>query len=77
MASDGDNLEEELKGKSIRELLLISAIEGRHMRRDQQKVNDVLFNDGWGLVAQVKVLWGASVILTGALTTIIVAMVTK
>lgn len=71
------DIERELKGKSIRELLLIAAIEGRQTRLAQKKVDDVLFNDGWGLVAQVKVLWGASVILTGVMTSIVVSLIVK
>ena len=75
MANQDEDVETELKGKSIRELLLIAAIEGRQTRKAQQKVDDVLFNDGWGLVAQVKVLWGASVLLTGVLTSVVVSLI--
>ena len=75
MVNHDDDIETELKGKSIRELLIITAMEGRQTRKAQQKVDEVLFNDGWGLVAQVKVLWGASVILTGVLTSVVVSLI--
>lgn len=48
----------DLEAKSDRELLLLVAAQQNEVVTMLKKHDCVLFNNGWGMVSQVKVLWG-------------------
>lgn len=54
-----------LSAKSDRELLIMLVGKVNHACHKIDKHDSVLFNSGWGLVAQNKVMWACFVTLGG------------
>ena len=66
-----DNIE--IEAKTDRELLILVAKQQNDMVSCMKVVNEVLFNAGFGMVAQVKILWWVSATSLG----IAIALVTR
>ena len=66
-----DNIE--IEAKTDRELLILVAKQQNEMVSCVKKINEVLFNNGWGIVAQVRVLWWVSATSLG----IVIAVITR
>lgn len=56
-----------LTAKSDRELLLMLAGKLNHICHKVDRHDEALFNNGWGLAAQTRVMWGIFCILGGIL----------
>lgn len=65
MTPSCDDQDINLNAKTDREILIMLVGKVNNVSHVVEKEEEVLFNNGWGIVAQVKVMWGIGVILLG------------